>query len=249
MRRSAADLVALVVSVVGVPRCFSRRRRPRPPKPGVKAVQLPMSMIVPDAEYPDAGRSRLACRWREPGVGQQPPVRPRRADGSRHGADRGDGAGEDPCSGLAVAAGTLWAPSCVEGVIYRIDTVTNQVVVESAGGAPPTTKGASPTAPTRSGCRPTRATRSRASTPSSSDILATIPVPRLARSPPSTATGCVWVSSTETSVVSVVHPASNKVIAEIPVDKRPRFMSAGEGCVWTLNRGARQRSARSIRRR
>ena len=47
----------------------------------------------------------------------------------------------------------------------------------------------------------------------------------------------VWVSSTAKSVVSVIHPATNKVIAEIPVGPNPRFMAAGEGFVWTLNQG------------
>ena len=47
----------------------------------------------------------------------------------------------------------------------------------------------------------------------------------------------MWVSSTAKSVVSVIHPATNKVIAEIPVGANPRFMAAGEGFVWTLNQG------------
>ena len=48
----------------------------------------------------------------------------------------------------------------------------------------------------------------------------------------------MWVSSTAKSVVSVIHPATNKVIAEIPVGPKPRFMAAGEGYVWTLNQGS-----------
>jgi YVTN family beta-propeller protein len=47
--------------------------------------------------------------------------------------------------------------------------------------------------------------------------------------------GLVWVSSTDHHLVTVVHPATNKVIAEIPVDKAPRFMAVGEGYIWTLN--------------
>jgi len=91
-------------------------------------VQRPMSMIVPDAEYPTPGgpdwlaagenqvwtnnrRSDLVVRM-DPDTGQTVATVPVK----------------NPCSGLAIAAGTLWAPSCAEGVIYRIDTVTNQVV-------------------------------------------------------------------------------------------------------------------------
>jgi hypothetical protein len=39
------------------------------------------------------------------------------------------------------------------------------------------------------------------------------------------------------NLVSVIHPATNKMIAEIPVDTAPRFMAVGEGYVWTLNQG------------
>ena len=45
-----------------------------------------------------------------------------------------------PCSGLMVAAGTLWSPSCEENVIYRIDVKTNKVVAKVPVG-PANTEG------------------------------------------------------------------------------------------------------------
>jgi YVTN family beta-propeller protein len=232
MRRIAT--FTLVVSVAGAA-LLAQQPAARPPKPGVKAVQRPMSMIVPDAEYATPGgpdwlaagenqvwtnnrRSDLVVRM-DPDTGQTVATVPVK----------------DPCSGLAIAAGTLWAPSCTEGVIYRIDTVTNQVV-SKVPVAPANNEGGiaygagSIWMPTDKGNAIARIDAV------SSDILATIPMPAGSF----TAVygyGRVWVSSTETSIVSVIHPASNKVIAEIPVDKGPRFMSAGEGYVWTLNQG------------
>jgi YVTN family beta-propeller protein len=224
----------LVVSLAGTGVIAQQPAAPVP-KPGVKAVQLPVSMLVPDAEYPTPGgpdwlaagenqvwtnnrRSDLVVRM-DPDTGQTVATVPVR----------------NPCSGLAIAAGTLWAPSCAEGVIYRIDTVTNQVV-SKVPVAPANNEGGiaygagSIWMPTDQGNAIARIDAV------SNDILATIPLPAGSF----TAVygyGRVWVSSTETSVISVIHPASNKIIAAVPVDKRPRFMSAGEGYVWTLNQG------------
>jgi YVTN family beta-propeller protein len=225
---------ALVVFLAGAGLLAQQQAAPIP-KPGVKAVQRPVSMLVPDAEYPTPGgpdwlaagenqvwtnnrRSDLVVRM-DPDTGQTVAAVPVK----------------NPCSGLAIAAGTLWAPSCEEGVIYRIDTVTNQVV-SKVPVAPANNEGGiaygagSIWMPTDQGNAIARIDAV------SNDILATIPVPAGSF----TAVygyGRVWVSSTETSIVSVIHPSSNKVIAEIAVDKRPRFMSAGEGYVWTLNQG------------
>jgi hypothetical protein len=91
------------------------------PKPGVPAVQHPMSMIVPDAEYaiiggPDwlaMGENQVWTNSRaqdlvsrmDPYTNQTVAVVPVK----------------NPCSGLVIAEGTLWAPSCAEKVVYRRD--------------------------------------------------------------------------------------------------------------------------------
>jgi YVTN family beta-propeller protein len=219
----------------------------QPPKPGVPAVQHPMARIVPDAEYAITGspdwlamgenqvwtnsRSMDIVSRMDPSSSETVAVVPVR----------------NPCSGLVIAEGTLWVPSCTDGAIYRIDTRTNMVVARVAvtpahneGGiaygagsiwqpsAPPGSPSASPAAATYGAV--TRVD------PATNGTLAVIPVAAGSY----TAVfgyGRVWVSSTEKSVVSVIHPATNKVIAEIPVDTAPRFMAAGEGYVWTLNQG------------
>ena len=45
-----------------------------------------------------------------------------------------------PCSGFAVAAGTLWAPSCEDAAIYRVDLKSNEIVAKIAVG-PANTEG------------------------------------------------------------------------------------------------------------
>jgi virginiamycin B lyase len=229
--------LALVVSAAGAV-LLAQQAPPAAapvPKPGVKAVQRPMSMIVPDAEYPIVGgpdwlamgenqvwtnsRGQDLVSRMDPYTNETVAVVPVKS----------------PCSGLVVAEGTLWAPSCIEKSLYRIDTKTNMVVAKIAV-SPANNEGGiaygagSIWLPSDPKGEVTRVD------PATNGIAATIPVA------PGSYTavfgyGRVWVSSTDKSLVSVIHPASNKVIAEIPVDKGPRFMAAGEGYVWTLNQG------------
>jgi YVTN family beta-propeller protein len=142
-----------------------------------------------------------------------------------------------PCSGFAVAAGTLWAPSCEDHTISRIDLATNQVVAKvpvgpasSEGGIAFGAGAAWMPSDDKTGTIVSRID------PATNKVTAEI---RVAPGSYTAVYGynMVWVSSTQKSLVSVIHPATNRVIAEIPVDKNPRFMAAGEGYVWTLNQG------------
>jgi len=231
MRRNA--FMALLVFLAGA--ALLAQQQAAAPKIGIKAVQRPMSMIVPDAEYPIIGgpdwlamgenqvwtnsRAQDLVSRMDPYTNETVAVVPVK----------------NPCSGLVVAEGTLWAPSCAEKVIYRIDTTTNMVVAKVPVGPANNEGGIAYGAgsiwlPSDPKGEVTRVD------PATNGIAATIPVA------PGSYTavfgyGLVWVSSTDKSVVSVIHPATNKVIAEIPVDKAPRFMAAGEGFVWTLNQG------------
>ena len=232
MRRIA--LLMLVVSAAGAA-LLAQQAPARAPMPGVKAVQRPMAMIVPDAEYPIIG----GPDWLAMGENQVWTNSRGQDLVSRMDPDTNATVAvvpvKNPCSGLVVAEGTLWAPSCAEKVIYRIDTTTNMVVAKVPVGPANNEGGIAYGAgsiwlPSDPKGEVTRVD------PATNGIAATIPVA------PGSYTavfgyGRVWVSSTDKSVVSVIHPASNKVIAEIPVDKGPRFMAAGEGYVWTLNQG------------
>jgi hydroxyacylglutathione hydrolase len=224
---SSAVIVATLVAT-------AQQAPPAPPKPGVPGVQYPMSRITPDAEYAISGspdwlamgedqvwtnsRSIDIVSRMDPYSNKTVAVVPVK----------------NPCSGLVIAHGTLWVPSCTEGAVYRVDTKTNMVVAKvpvppahNEGGI---AYGAGtiwlPTDPKGMVAR---------IDPATNGVAARIPVA------PGSFTvifgyGRAWVSSTEKNLVSAIDPATNTV-TEILVDIAPRFMAVGEGFVWTLNQG------------
>jgi virginiamycin B lyase len=241
MRKALLLVLAITISAAsGLSRTLlvqdALAQESAPPKPGVPAVQKPMSMIVPDAEYAVAG----SPDWLAMGENQVW-TNSRAIDiVTRMDPYTSDTVAvvpvKNPCSGLVIAEGTLWVPSCgAERALYRIDTRTNMVVARLPV-APAHNEGGlaygagSVWLPSDPKGEVTRVD------PATNGVAA-----RIAVAPGSfTAVfgyGRVWVSSTEKNLVSVIHPASNTVIAEIPVDTAPRFMAAGEGYVWTLNQG------------
>jgi YVTN family beta-propeller protein len=49
--------------------------------------------------------------------------------------------------------------------------------------------------------------------------------------------GAIWISSTESNLVSRVDPDTNRVTDTIAIGPQPRFLTAGAGSIWTLNQG------------
>lgn len=214
------------------------QRQPRPPKPGIPGLKVPMSYLIPDGQYDlgTGGPDWLAMTENSTWTNSRGTDTIYRMDPTSNKVVTSVHVPK-PCSGFAVAAGTLWSPSCEEHVIYRVDLNTNQVVAKvpvgpanSEGGIAFGAGSAWMPSDDKEGKLVSRID------PATNTVIATIPVPAGSY----TAVynyNLVWVSSTGTSVVSVISPASNKVISEIPVGKNPRFMAAGEGYVWTLNQG------------
>ena len=215
----------------------SGQQKPKP-APGVPGVQAPMSYLIPDGQYNlgTGGPDWLAITENSVWTNSRGTDLVYRMD-PRNNAVLATVPVKKPCSGFAVAAGTLWAPSCEDHTISRIDLATNQVVAKipvgpanSEGGIAFGAGAAWMPSDDKTGAIVSRID------PATNKVSAEISVA------PGSYTAVygynlVWVSSTQKSVVSVIHPATNRVIAEIPVDKNPRFMAAGEGYVWTLNQG------------
>jgi virginiamycin B lyase len=206
---------------------------PAEQKPGVAGVQHPMSSIIPDAEYAINGNPDwLAIGKDQVWVNSKPTDFVFRMDPANSKVVAAVPVPK-PCSGLMIAAGTLWSPSCEENVIYRIDLTTNRVLAKVPVGPANTEGGIAFGAGSAWMPSDPKGIVSRID-PATNKVIAEIKVA------PGSFTavfgyGLVWVSSTEKNLISVIRPASNQVIREIPVDPAPRFMAAGEGFVWSLN--------------
>src|SRR6266481_3716754 len=131
-------LVILLVKFVFIVPMFAQE--PAPPMTGVPGVQHLMSSIIPDAEYPINGNPDwLAIGEDQVWVNSKPTDFVFRMD-PKNSEIVAAVRVPKPCSGLMIAAGTLWSPSCEENVIYRIDVATNKVVAKVPAG-PANTEG------------------------------------------------------------------------------------------------------------
>lgn len=211
-----------------------------PQKPGVPGMQAPMSRLIPDAQYNieangiKGGPDWLAITEDSVWTNSRGTDMIFRMEAK---TDRVTATVpiKKPCSGFTVGAGTLWAPSCEDSAIYRVDLKSNEIVAKIAAGPANNEGGIAFGAGSAWIPSDPKGIVSRVD-PATNKVIAEIVVP------PESYTAVfgynlVWVSSTAKSVVSVIHPASNKIIAEIPTGLNPRFMAVGEGYIWTLNQG------------
>jgi virginiamycin B lyase len=236
MKRERILLISLVTFASAVLSFSQQAQAPAidaAQKPGVPGVQHPMSTIVPDAEYAINGNPDwLAIGEDQVWVNSKPTDFVFRMNPVTN-AVVATVPVPKPCSGLMIAAGTLWSPSCEENVIYRIDIATNKVVAKVLVGPANTEGGIAFGAGSAWMPSDPKGVVSRID-PETNKVIAEIKVA------PGSFTavfgyGLVWVSSTEKNLISVIQPASNRVIHEIAVDPAPRFMASGEGYVWSLN--------------
>jgi virginiamycin B lyase len=143
--------------------------------------------------------------------------------------------GRHPCSGLAVAFGAVWSPSCGDKRLDRVSEQSNALelhipttIGDSEGGIA-AGEGAVWMVADRHG-------RLLRVDPARNTIAGSVKVAD-GSFVPVVGAGAVWVSSTDGNLVSRVDPATLKVVAEIPVGPAPRFMACTATDVWVLNQG------------
>jgi virginiamycin B lyase len=140
-----------------------------------------------------------------------------------------------PCSGVAAGFQSIWAYSCADVALNRIDEKTNNVIasikVHLAGTEGSIGAGEGGVWILTDG----KGVLSRID-PETNTVVAEIPV-KPASYAAATGYGAVWVTNTEGNSVQRVDPKTNTVVATIPVGDTPRFLAVGEDGVWTLNQG------------
>ena len=159
-----------------------------------------------------------------------------------------------PCGAMAVGFGAVWVANCRDSSVYRVDRKSARVVAMIPTGLADRRGELSLAV----GAGSVWVLSDRAGVLSRIDPRTNRVIARIAVAPFSFAAvfgfGSVWISNTgapnaggpgapasagTTTAGSVqrIDPATNQVVATIPVGPTPRFLAAGERGVWTLNQG------------
>jgi virginiamycin B lyase len=206
-------------------------------KPGVKTpgVKIPIERLKPEAVFPYPGSPDWIAVDESVWVSNRPKDSVARLDPKTNTVAATLAVGTGPCSGLAVAFGSLWVPNCGDKTIARVDLGSGEVkpvirtTIASSEGSIVAGAGSIWIMTDAKG------TLARYD-PATNALVAEIYV---AAGSYGLAFGddAVWVTSTDGNVVTRVDPHTNLVVETIPVGKAPRFIAAGAGGVWTLNQG------------
>jgi len=204
-------------------------------KPGVPAVQRPLSALVPDAVIPIPGSPDWIGMDEAVWISNFPKNNVSRIDPKTNQVVAVVNVGSKPCAGLANAFGSVWAPVCGDKKLVRIDAKTNR----STASIPMEIGDSEGTVAAGFGSiwlmTDKKGTLARID-PAQNKIVATISIAAGSYGI-ATGEGAVWVSSSEKNLITRVDPSTNKAIATIAVGKTPRFLCTGEGSVWALNQG------------
>ena len=148
-----------------------------------------------------------------------------------------------PCGGMVVYEGSLWAASCKELSVYRMDLASESVVARIPTGLGDADGELSLAA----GAGSVWILSSADGVLSRIDVERNEVVATIRVLPNSYcadfAFGAVWITnsgspeSPSAGSVQRIDPTTNEVVATIPAGPAPRFLAAGEGGVWTLNWG------------
>ncbi len=157
-----------------------------------------------------------------------------------------------PCGAMAVGFGAVWVANCRDSSVYRVDRKSARVVAMIPTGLADRRGELSVAV----GAGSVWVLSDRAGVLSRIDPRTNSVIARITVAPNSFAAvfgfGSVWISNTgapnagapnagsttaASGSVQRVSPATNQVVATIPVGPTPRFLAAGERGVWTLNQG------------
>src|SRR5215469_9468940 len=115
----------------------------RPAKPGVKdgSVRLPIALLKPSAVYAVPGAPDWIAVDESVWISNYPKDSVTRIDAKENKVAATVVTGKQPCSGLAIGFGSLWAPGCGDKTLGRIDLKSGKLtatipvgVADSEGG-------------------------------------------------------------------------------------------------------------------
>lgn len=141
----------------------------------------------------------------------------------------------EPCSGLTYAFGSVWAPICgAHPGLARIDPARN--VMSRFLPIPPALSEGGITASPDSVWLVTRNGVLARIDPDRNRIRQTVAIARGSFNPLYSG-HIVWVTGGTTNAVTAVDARTGEVIAAVATGSKPRFLTAGDGMLWTLDQG------------
>jgi virginiamycin B lyase len=201
--------------------------------PELKAVQHPMSELHAIAKFSIPGSPDWVAIADSVWISNKPKNNISQLDAKTNKIGTVITVAKDPCSGLAIAFGSVWTPVCSNGSVQRVDPKSQQIIATIASGVANTEGGI--TAGGGSIWMPSDAAGvlSRID-PVTNKVVSKITIPPGSFTAAFEA-GSVWITSTKNNLITRVDAKTEKVLAKIPVGPSPRFLATGLGSVWTLN--------------
>lgn len=141
------------------------------------------------------------------------------------------------CGAPVVAFGSVWALSCKDRVLIRIDRQSGKVLARIPCGVADPEGEISLAAGEGSVWVPSDSSGvlSRFD-PNTNKVVAEIRIKPKSYCA-SFGLDAVWITNTQDGSVQRINPLTNEVVATIMVGPRPRFLAAGQHAVWVLNQG------------
>jgi YVTN family beta-propeller protein len=203
--------------------------------PDLKAVQHPMSDLHAVAKFSIPGSPDWVAIGDSVWISNNPKNSISRLDASSNKVGAVITVAKTPCSGLAIAYGSVWVPICSDGSVQRVDIKSEKIVASIPSGVANTEGGI--TAGEGSVWMPSDAAGvlSRID-PATNKVVSKITIPAGSFTAAFDG-GSVWVTSTKNNLLTRVDAKTEKVVVRIPVGPTPRFLAAGFGSIWTLNQG------------
>jgi virginiamycin B lyase len=206
-----------------------------PDGPDLKSVQHPMSELHAIAKFSIPGSPDWVAISDSVWISNNPKNNISQLDATTNQVGAVITTAKTPCSGLAIAFGSVWVPICSDGSVQRVDAKSHRIVASIPSGVANTEGGI--TAGAGSIWMPSDATgvlsRIDAAT---NKVISKIAIPAGSFTAAFEA-GSVWITSTKNNLLTRVDAKTEKVLAKIPVGPEPRFLAAGLGSIWTLNQG------------
>lgn len=207
-----------------------------PPKPGIPAVQRPMSDLAPAAVIAISKSADWVlitpdATW----VAGKHPHLVRKIDPRTNRIIATAQLPDNPCAGLAAGFGSIWVPLCgAHARIARVDARTAKVTAIIDQG-PPAEGGIAASRDSVWFTSDAAGILMRLD-PRTNQVRQTVHIAAGSFNP-LVSHDMVWVTSVTGNLVSAVDARTGALVTTVPTGPQPRFLAAGGGAIWTLNQG------------